>query len=422
MADLQTRTSSALRALADRETAERAAAERTGASTVNVPRSLESATAVSEELAVIAANISTAFGTSHPNPSTDNVIARYDGTTGDLQDSGVTIDDSGNMALPAATKLDVDKIEVSGDFALDCRRAATTNTFLINNGLNPNGCNLTVEGGITAELGFFATAGDVTVSSGNITVSGTVDGRDVAADGTKLDGAVLEADYNANSILAATSDDTPVVLTVAEDTIIGRVTGGNIDDIKGPQVSEVLFGDTFNTWKSNKWYTQSPGSDGMANSTGYVLVTNTVHYFPLSISHRVTFDVFGFQVVVTEGGKNARVAIFNASAGAPTSVVVESGNITLAGAGNVSVAVTATTIEAGEYFWAVNADSTTASVRRIVLNTGFTGITSLGASTPGGHPDTRYTEASAFGAFPDPATPGAAAGVSYLPLLRLQVV
>jgi hypothetical protein len=41
-------------------------------------------------------------------------------------------------------------------------------------------------------------------------------------------GAVMETDYNANTILAATSDDTPVTLTVAEQTVVGRATGGNI--------------------------------------------------------------------------------------------------------------------------------------------------------------------------------------------------
>lgn len=37
-------------------------------------------------------------------------------------------------------------------------------------------------------------------------------------------GGVLEADYDAHTILAATSDDTPVTLTVAEQTLVGRVT------------------------------------------------------------------------------------------------------------------------------------------------------------------------------------------------------
>jgi hypothetical protein len=82
----------------------------------------------------------------------------------------------------------------------------------------------------------------------NIVVGGTVDGRDVATDGTKLDGvetaadvtdstnvnaagAVMEADYDANTILAATTDDTPVTLTVAASTFVGRLASGDITDM-----------------------------------------------------------------------------------------------------------------------------------------------------------------------------------------------
>ena len=39
---------------------------------------------------------------------------------------------------------------------------------------------------------------------------------------------VKKSTYNANTILAATSDDTPVALTVTEQTLVGRITSGNI--------------------------------------------------------------------------------------------------------------------------------------------------------------------------------------------------
>ncbi len=42
-------------------------------------------------------NYSAARHKLHPTTTTDNTISRYDGVTGDLQASGVTIDDSGNM-------------------------------------------------------------------------------------------------------------------------------------------------------------------------------------------------------------------------------------------------------------------------------------------------------------------------------------
>lgn len=87
----------------------------------------------------------------------------------------------------------------------------------------------------------------------------TIDGRDVSVDGTKLDGveaaadvtdaanvnaagAVMEADYNAQTILQATSDNTPVALTVGEQRIVGRITSGNITALTGAQVMALLSG------------------------------------------------------------------------------------------------------------------------------------------------------------------------------------
>lgn len=44
-------------------------------------------------------------------------------------------------------------------------------------------------------------------------------------------GFVDKSLFDANTILAANSDNTPAALIVAEQTVIGRLTGGNIDDI-----------------------------------------------------------------------------------------------------------------------------------------------------------------------------------------------
>jgi len=96
------------------------------------------------------------------------------------------------------------------------------------------------------DAGIVAASGvDIT---GNIVVSGTVDGRDVLADGTKLDGielladvtdatnvnsagAVMESDYAATSFLYATSDNTPQAKTPAEVlTILGVATGATAND------------------------------------------------------------------------------------------------------------------------------------------------------------------------------------------------
>ena len=67
-----------------------------------------------------------------------------------------------------------------------------------------------------------------------------VDGQPVAEYDNKhnydvtIDIGVLFAfmnSYNANTILKADVDDTPIALTVAEQTVVGRITGGSIDAI-----------------------------------------------------------------------------------------------------------------------------------------------------------------------------------------------
>jgi hypothetical protein len=45
---------------------------------------------------------------------------------------------------------------------------------------------------------------------------------------TNIDGAVIKADFTAQTILAATTNATPLPLTVGEQTFVGRKTGGNI--------------------------------------------------------------------------------------------------------------------------------------------------------------------------------------------------
>jgi len=109
-----------------------------------------------------------------------------------------------------------------------------------------------------------ANFGDVTandITANDIVVSGTVDGRDIAADGAVLDGiepgaditdatnvnaagAVMESDFTpAFSILAQQSGTgAPEILQVGVNTIIGRVTGGGseIDDLTPSQVRNLL--------------------------------------------------------------------------------------------------------------------------------------------------------------------------------------
>lgn len=74
-----------------------------------------------------------------------------------------------------------------------------------------------------------------------------LDGIEAGADVTDATnvnaaGAVMESDYDANTILAATSDNTPVALTVGEATMVGRQTGGAIAAIARVSAGEITAG------------------------------------------------------------------------------------------------------------------------------------------------------------------------------------
>lgn len=61
-----------------------------------------------------------------------------------------------------------------------------------------------------------------------------------AAQGATADAALPKALYDAHSILYATTDDTPVALTVGASTIVGRKASGNIVALTGAEAAALL--------------------------------------------------------------------------------------------------------------------------------------------------------------------------------------
>ncbi len=57
---------------------------------------------------------------------------------------------------------------------------------------------------------------------------------------TNIDGAVIKNDFDANTILKADTDNTPIPLTVGEQTFVGRKTGGNIAALTPAEARVIL--------------------------------------------------------------------------------------------------------------------------------------------------------------------------------------
>lgn len=77
--------------------------------------------------------------------------------------------------------------------------------------------------------------------------AGKLDLIEALADVTDFDnvsaaGAVMEADFGANTLLAATASGTPVQVTIAEQSVLGRLTSGSIGALTGSQLWTVLSG------------------------------------------------------------------------------------------------------------------------------------------------------------------------------------
>lgn len=53
-------------------------------------------------------------------------------------------------------------------------------------------------------------------------------------------GAVMNTDYDAQTVLAATTNDTPAAVTIAEQRLLGRITGGNVTALTPAQIISII--------------------------------------------------------------------------------------------------------------------------------------------------------------------------------------
>jgi len=97
-------------------------------------------------------------------------------------------------------------------------------------------------------------------TTGNITVGGTVDGRDVATDGSKLDG--IEA--------SATADQTAAEILTAIKTVDGSGSGLDADTLDSLQVTSLV---------SNNYFQDNSGGGGGNVSNSYLTSTFTTNNY-----------------------------------------------------------------------------------------------------------------------------------------------
>lgn len=79
--------------------------------------------------------------------------------------------------------------------------------------------------------------------------------------------------FDANTILAANSDNTPAAVTVAEQTLVGRITSGNITALTVAQII-TLLGGTSRTFHSNAFHFPAPATEWVPTVYGAYLAAS----------------------------------------------------------------------------------------------------------------------------------------------------
>ncbi len=180
-----------------------------------------------------------------------------------------------------------------------------------------------VVGGTTAVAGTFTvlTANTSLGVTGNITVSGTVDGRDVAADGTKLDGVEsgatadqTKADIDALGIAATTASTLATARNIA---VTGAVTGNaNFDGSGNISISTTATADPTLTLSGDA--SGSATFTNLGNATLSVTVADDSH-------NHVISNVDGLQTALDgKLGSTAKAADANLLDGIDSSAFLRS--------------------------------------------------------------------------------------------------
>lgn len=192
-------------------------------------------------------NVSQITGLSVPSGSTDAVPKSYVDAIG-LPKKSVRVLSVSNITL--ANLQTIDGVSLSADD----RVGVIGQTDKSENGIydvkdsasweRSSDCDGTPEGEVTSGICFsvregtnYAGWGCILITPDPITV-GTTDLE--FTDWEPSAASLLKGTFNANTIVKADSDDTPVALTVDEQTLVGRITSGVIAALTATQVRTLL--------------------------------------------------------------------------------------------------------------------------------------------------------------------------------------
>ena len=192
---------------------------------------------------------------------------------------------------------------------------------------------------------------------------------------------VAKADYDANTVLAADTDDTPVTVSLAASQVLGRKATGGIVAMTMAELREIigssraddkfLRGDgtwataggsdtRFDAWRKLRAYREAGkyyDHQLVAGSSATTTLTSAagVYYVPFYVSVGFSIDRIGIGVTTAaSAGQTAHAGIYTSgSNGLPTTRVLESANLDIASTGAKIDTVSYTLTDDTLYFLAV---------------------------------------------------------------------
>ncbi len=235
-------------------------------------------------------------------------------------------------------------------------------------------------------------------------------------------GAVMKTDYDANSLLAADSDDTPQALTVAASRLVGRQSSGGIAALPAGDALGVLAAALWPIRQPNGWY------DGDWRMQRLLKIVGSVNW-PLAADQLVLvpffspfadWDEIAVDVAVAESGKEMKLALYETgSDGRPGSVVWESASIDLSSTGEKTVSL-GDQPSPGWWWIGVNSDSSSAGI--VSANTT---VRLIPPTTVAGDPGFNYTKSGVtYASTPFPDSPSGLTiqnSIEDLPWVKMRV-
>lgn len=151
---------------------------------------------------------------------------------------------------------------------------------------------------------------------------------------TDLAAKVAKSLFDANSLLVANADDTPLALVMAASTILGRKATGNIGALTPAEIRAILSLDVY-AFRSGYYYDASPGTVSTDNSTVGNLILR-----PMQVDKAFTADRIGVEVTSNIALGTTRLGIYLLGTnGYPDAKLLDAGTVDTTTNGNKEITI-----------------------------------------------------------------------------------